>query len=917
MGFKDLLKSINPFASNDTQPANKMVQILTELQETRPTSLDSSVGANNLFTQRFPPNTLYAIRKESDVLSIIVNSLRQEIFRNGFEVLEEWKADPDISVFDPQEIPDDTEALDAERLRILKFFKNVNANHQTIIDVFKELEDDINTVDDAYMLLLYNYLYEESGDFEKDIQEVLRVDPKVIELVHNDQEILGMDKEGNWLLSCPSDRTNIVMKTKHYDKENPPVHPRTGHKLYPVHYKHTGVASEEMYYFSWEIIHKSRYNPTKTYGHSPILHVWRKVATLIYQDDYMRELYHGKRPPKGLLVAKTGNRESLNAAWKEVLARAKRNPHMIQLLGLQGSKTGGGDGGRFAEFFDFMRSLDEMQFTEVRNEMRNQIGAIYGVTPLFQNDVSTSGGLNNEGRQITVTNRSAELKQQDYNETFFPAVLKAIGAEFHVARLKPSEEQDEMAKLERLEKSIQIGESASRAGLEVEFDEESQEVVIKSGKLEAQQQDMFGQGPSGFEEPIDEDDDDDMQASNSPEGTPSTPQTGGDILNTSGPAPLGSADKKKSKIPPNAVRIGSQSEAPQGAKVGRGPQGGLYYVSGDSEEAEDTGSDMTDGQEPPMSDSDPANDIEIYEGREVIDGGEEYANGQKPLTTDALKQLSEEFNSKVPEEIKQIIQDNLDAFINGNDTQGQHKNLEAGVYSEERQVLHVEAFERYDSSARVCDANGKCVFMAGIPGAGKSYAVSNLGEYDFFEEHEDESHEGRVMIHKPTGEKYLVVNCDDFKQMLPEFDGGKGAALVHNESADLRDAAIERYRAAKINIVVDGTFSKPEKDMKKADDFRSAGYSEINMVHVDTPAHLAMKRAWERFSKIGSEDGDYSGRFTPFNLITQKRDGVSEAKNLKDSFDGYTRVDNSVFGKPSVVEEAGIKLVGARGTNNE
>ena len=103
-----------------------------------------------------------------------------------------------------------------------------------------------------------------------------------------------------------------------------------------------------------------------------------------------------------------------------MLAKAKKNPHLPAVMGVTNNL---GNGGKFVEFIDFMKSLDELQFTEQRDEFRRVIGSVYGVSPIFQNDASTGGGLNNEGLQITVTNNAVEKGQKNYNNKLLKWIL--------------------------------------------------------------------------------------------------------------------------------------------------------------------------------------------------------------------------------------------------------------------------------------------------------------------------------------------------------------------------------------------------------------------------------------------------------------------------------------------------------------
>ena len=128
-----------------------------------------------------------------------------------------------------------------------------------------------------------------------------------------------------------------------------------------------------------------------------------------------------------------------------------------------------------------------MQYTEARQEMKRQIGAVYGVEPIFQGDLSQGGGLNNEGLQVTVTNRAVEFGQGIYNTFFLKRTLEAMQVEGWILELNPSEEQDEAAKIERQGASLENGRRALELGLDVTYDSATGEVVIEDGDLELQE----------------------------------------------------------------------------------------------------------------------------------------------------------------------------------------------------------------------------------------------------------------------------------------------------------------------------------------------------------------------------------------------------------------------------------------------
>ena len=761
MGFKDVIKRYNPY-----NEINKLKEQLSSMVGVRPFNADFSQGSPfPIQSYPYPLTTLYRVAYDSDVLTIVHNALRQELFRNGFEVVEKWKADPDVEVLQPDLVENvDEEAMREERKRILEFFGRCNANGQTIVDVWKEIEDDLNIADNAYLLMLFEYGYGRNGDVvSKELQEVLRADPRVMQLVMNNQDIPGMDDDGKYLVSCPEDRQK-VMRINEYDQENPPRHPIHGTVLYPVFYREKGFNGRETYYFEWEVVHRSRYRPSKKYGYSPLIPIYRKVFTLVFMDDYMKELYDGKRPPKGLLVARTANKASLKTAWEELLDQARANPHMVGLLGIQGSSTSG-DSGRFAEFFDFMRSMEEMQFTEVRNEMRNQIGAVYGVTPLFQNDVSTSGGLNNEGRQITVTNRSAELKQADYNEYFFPAVLEALGVEYHAVILNPSEEQDEMAKLERLEKTLMVGEAATRLGLKAEYDADKQEVVIHSGPLEASAPET-GFGGEDFGNPEDPGSDSNLQFGfGEPTGTPEEPSQ-----------PEEQTGVSKASLPPDVRPLGPNETPPPGAAVITGPKGGKYVRISGEEDSEESSSEGT--------------------------GLAEYGAEDRARWEEAAKKAMEELEQEHPEALEKA-RASAQKWRDGDTSKARNSDPD-GNYTEERQQLHQQILDSIFEGDKGIPPEGtqpQLIYLGGLPGSGKSSAI----------------------LASMNTDDYVVIDSDAIKAQLPEYEG-YNAPELHDEARDVTKLAYARAFAEGRSWIMDGTARNSSKLKKWSDVAKQNGY---------------------------------------------------------------------------------------------
>jgi len=130
-----------------------------------------------------------------------------------------------------------------------------------------------------------------------------------------------------------------------------------------------------------------------------------------------------------------------------------------------------------------------MQYIAVRDEIRNRIAAFYGVSSIFMIDNGKSGGLNNEGLQILVTNRAVEFGQKVYTENLFPRMLKEMDVTDWKLTLYPNEEEDEITRLRRDEMEVNLAQRMAMLGYKPELLEEGdRDIRFVYRKQEQQEQ---------------------------------------------------------------------------------------------------------------------------------------------------------------------------------------------------------------------------------------------------------------------------------------------------------------------------------------------------------------------------------------------------------------------------------------------
>lgn len=225
----------------------------------------------------------------------------------------------------------------------------------------------------------------------------------------------------------------------------------------------------------------------------------------------------------------------------------------------------------------------------------------------------------------------------------------------------------------------------------------------------------------------------------------------------------------------------------------------------------------------------------------------------------------------------------------------------ADIQTLERQKLRSEVLEqlyqRGSYSSETHDYTGEIAqerradIVIGAPAAGKSSVlVDPLSE----------QHKSRV------------IDSDDAKKLLPEYDEGKGAGNVHRESSNIRDdlkqAAISRGE----NIVWPTVGDKLDKLLSSIQEFRDNGYS----VYLHLNELSASKATGRALGRYLSE-----GRFVDPEVVLKVGDKPTQNYNYirqqEGLIDGYSHYSNDVprGEKPILYEagDAGRPLEGDRG----
>jgi hypothetical protein len=397
---------------------------------------------------------LYDITFASDILRTVVRTITDETFKNGFEIRSRFKSkclecgrefeeDLDICPYDGSltRQPDYSEYK-----RLTEASQVVNEFGENFMAILKEVDNDVNIVDNGYIFLYKEYYYNEQKNIVgAKILNLMRLTPEKIRLIMTAHGG-GRGENGERYYFCPLHRKELI--TEPENNLTKPRCPQCGSETLEAWY---GAREEErpVYFSQDEIYHMKRWSNTQGYGVPPLYSIYLKVLALLKMDRFIVDAYNLQRSPQALLILK-GRDDQIRGAWQYLMQKARENPYMIYPLVVEGEENTK----RIVEYQEFSLKPTEFEWVESRTEYRQAIGAVYGVQPIYTEGASGSG-LSNEGLQITATAQTISQSQKVWDD-FLSWYSKQSGAYDYYIVLHTNELEDELKKLDIAEKRLEL-----------------------------------------------------------------------------------------------------------------------------------------------------------------------------------------------------------------------------------------------------------------------------------------------------------------------------------------------------------------------------------------------------------------------------------------------------------------------------
>ena len=404
---------------------------------------------------------IQTIAMQAEEIRAPLHHITNEVFRRGIKVLPK------------AENPDKEEVK-----RLESYLEDCNIFDQSLEQVLRQAHFDLNSTDDAFIYMVKDY-YEDKKDksIKSKVREIRRLNPALIEF---DLDNKGLPKNSHWV--CPIDRNDVSESAGKCSK---------GHNRTPVMYRYRHRETN-VYLFDDEIIHISKFAPTETYGWSPILTIFEKALTLIGMDKNLYRYFFERKMPSSMLMVHTDDPESLRRERANLVANVKADPNFIPMVAVSSRNQRGR-----VDMVRLFHTLQEMDYLPVRQEIRERVAAMWGVTPAWQGAPEAFGGLSTQTQQLVVMSRVVEGDQRLFHEKVFPHILKAFNVTQWTLELPNPEEKAEATRISFALQRTQLAAQLAQLGYTVNLKDPNVDVeearFVVSGKpkmIEAQTKQM-------------------------------------------------------------------------------------------------------------------------------------------------------------------------------------------------------------------------------------------------------------------------------------------------------------------------------------------------------------------------------------------------------------------------------------------
>lgn len=422
--------------TDDADMASPITQQLSASAESPVPTSQEGPGPAPRITDQFTPisgGTLRRIMMSGAEASDAIRTRRDELYRNEFPRLEPRyaeKCDACDAEYDAEQDEcgvcgsTDLSPPDPEKKReATRLFESVNAAGQSLRDIAKRAEEDQWTAGVSTLVVEHEY-YQATGDgalydrgeiYREEPTGLHRADPFALRPIVDEDGQPG----GHWYV-CPLHRDT------HY--EDAGRCPQCNAELREAHFvEDNGHTGERQYYLRQEVITWAYAQPRLhgLDGLAPSVHVWLKQAILQMMDRYAGAFYdpEADRLPNQFMILHTSNPDS----WEDEMAKARDDSDRYRSPIFTNEYSPQDTAQPEVQVIDAMPDELLGQSEETKSTFKSDIRQAFGISDVHDSDLEDAGGLNNEGLQLEVTDRSLASQMNDYRHGWLDTLMKRLG----------------------------------------------------------------------------------------------------------------------------------------------------------------------------------------------------------------------------------------------------------------------------------------------------------------------------------------------------------------------------------------------------------------------------------------------------------------------------------------------------------
>ena len=154
-----------------------------------------------------------------------------------------------------------------------------------------------------------------------------------------------------------------------------------------------------------------------------------------------------------------------------IAAQTRLDPNYIPMIAVSARNQRGR-----VDLVRLFHTLQEMDYLPVREEIRERVAAMWGVTPAWQGAPDAFGGLSSQTQQLVVMSRVVEADQRLFHEKVLPTLLEAFGITDWALVLPNPEEKAEATKISFAQQKVQVANALAQLGFTVALKEQGSDL---------------------------------------------------------------------------------------------------------------------------------------------------------------------------------------------------------------------------------------------------------------------------------------------------------------------------------------------------------------------------------------------------------------------------------------------------------